>query len=96
MARAVAQRLTEQWPHPVIVENKPGGNTFIAAEFVAKSPPDGYTLIVAAVGTLAVNPNVYAKLPYDPTRDYAPVIKLADLPLILVVPPTRRIGASPT
>jgi hypothetical protein len=48
-----------------------GGNVYRGGEFVAKSPPDGYTLIVAAVGTLAVNLNVYAKLPYDPTRDYA-------------------------
>jgi tripartite-type tricarboxylate transporter receptor subunit TctC len=88
VARAIAQRLTERWPHPVIVENRPGGNTFIAAEAVAKAAPDGYTLIVAAVGTLAVNPNVYARLPYDPARDYAPITKLADLPLMLVVAPS--------
>jgi tripartite-type tricarboxylate transporter receptor subunit TctC len=95
VARAIAQRLSEQWPHPVIVENRPGGNTFIAAELVAKAAPDGYTLIVAAVGTLAVNPNVYAKLPYDPVKDFTPVAKLADLPLILVVSPNspwRSVG----
>jgi tripartite-type tricarboxylate transporter receptor subunit TctC len=87
VARAIAQRLAAQWGQPVIVENKPGANTFIAAELVAKSPADGYTLLVAAVGTLAVNPNLYPTMPFDVNRDFAPIAKLADLPLILVVNP---------
>ena len=91
VARAIAQRLLTLWSQPVIVDNKPGGNTFIAAEATARAPADGYTLLIAAVGTLAVNPALYAKLPYDVSRDYAPIAKLADLPLILVVPPDSPI-----
>ena len=91
VARAIAQRLLAAWSQPVIVDNRPGGNTFIAAEATARAPADGYTLLVAAVGTLAVNPALYAKLPYDVSRDYAPIAKLADLPLILVVPPNSPI-----
>ncbi len=91
VARAIALRLGVLWPQPVIVDNRPGGNTFIAAEAVAKAPADGYTLLVAAVGTLALNPALYPKLPYDVNRDYAPITKLADLPLMLVVPPDSPI-----
>lgn len=91
VARAIAQRLTVQWSQSVIVDNRPGGNTFIAAEAVANAPADGYTLLVAAVGTLAVNPALYPKLPYDVVRDYAPISKIADLPLMLVVPPDSKL-----
>jgi tripartite-type tricarboxylate transporter receptor subunit TctC len=91
MSRAIAQEMRDSWKQPVIVENKPGGNSFIATELVAKSPPDGYTLLVAFFGTLAVNPSLYEKLPYDPVKDFAPITTIATLPLMLVVNPDSPI-----
>src|ERR1700687_4207334 len=73
VTRAVAQRLSPMWNQPVIIENKPGANTNIAAGDVAKAPADGYTLLSTAESTFAVNPYVYATLPFDPLKDYVPV-----------------------
>lgn len=86
--RMIGQRLNEAWKQPVLVDNRPGGNTMIGAEIVAKASPDGYTLFIAFVGTLAINPSLYKKLPYDPLKDFAPVAMIATLPLILVVTPS--------
>jgi tripartite-type tricarboxylate transporter receptor subunit TctC len=91
MSRAIAQELRDSWHQPVIVENRPGGNSFIATEAVAKAPPDGYTVLVAFFGTLAVNPSLYDKLPYDPVKDFAPITTIATLPLMLVVNPASPI-----
>jgi tripartite-type tricarboxylate transporter receptor subunit TctC len=88
LARLIGLRLNEAWKQPVIVDNRPGGNTIIGAELVARAQPDGYTLLVTYVGTLAINPVLYQKLPYDTLRDFAPITMIATLPLILVVTPS--------
>jgi tripartite-type tricarboxylate transporter receptor subunit TctC len=85
IARVVGQKLSENLGQPVIIENKPGGGAIVATEYVAKSAPDGYTLLVGASGAMAINPAVYAKLPYDPIRDFVAVSELGSFPLILIV-----------
>jgi tripartite-type tricarboxylate transporter receptor subunit TctC len=85
IARIVGQKLSESFGQPVIIENKPGGGAIVATEYVAKSPPDGYTLLVGASGAMAINPAVYAKLPYDSVRDFVAVSELGSFPLILIV-----------
>ena len=74
-ARLLANRLQEVWGHPVVVENKPGAGGTIGADLVAKSPPDGYTLLLGTIGTLAINPAVFPNQPYDVLRDFQPVTK---------------------
>lgn len=86
LARALAQRLSETWGQQVLVVNKPGANTAIGAEYVAKSAPDGYTLLMIETA-LVINPSLYAKLPYDPFRDFAPVTGLVAVSQALVVNP---------
>src|SRR5256885_7726181 len=73
LARAVGQKLQAEWGQAVVVENKPGATGNIGADFVAKSPPDGYTLLVADIGSLAIAPSVVHALPVDPVKDFAPV-----------------------
>lgn len=85
IARIVAARLQESLGQSVLVDNKPGAQSIVAAELVAKAPADGYTLLVAPSGPMTINPAVYAKLPYAPERDFAPVSLLAEFPLLLVV-----------
>ena len=85
VARIVAQKLGERWKQQVIVENKPGANSNIAADYVAKAAPDGYTLLVTDNSTTAINPFLYAKLSYDPERDLVPVAMVARAPLFLAV-----------
>src|SRR5882724_11837305 len=72
MARIVAQRLTEAWGQPVVVDNRPGGNYAVGAQAVAKSPPDGLTLLVAPDSTVTANPHLFSKLPYDPLKELTP------------------------
>ena len=88
LGRAVAQALADAWGQQVLVDNKPGAGGTIGCEAAAKAPPDGYTLLMGHIGTLAVNPGLYAKLPYDPVRDFAPVTLFAMVPNILVVRPS--------
>ena len=76
IARILGQKFSEHWGKPVVIENRAGGNTAIGAELVAKSPPDGYTLLVAMDVTMVMNPLVLANLPYDPLKDFAPVTLL--------------------
>lgn len=76
VARIVGQKMSEHWREPVVIENRAGGNTAIGAELVAKSPPDGYTLLVAMDVTMVMNPLVMKNLPYEPLRDLAPVTLL--------------------
>jgi len=83
--RLIAQRLSEMWGQAVVVENKPGAGGNIGADFVAKSPPDGYTILLGALSTHAVNPNLYAKMPYDAVKDFAPITLIAITPNVLVV-----------
>ena len=88
VTRAVAQRLGPLWNQPVVIENKAGANTNIAAEAVAKMPPDGHALLSTAEATFAVNPHVYGKLPFDPVRDFVPVSGLGIIHQVLVVHPS--------
>jgi tripartite-type tricarboxylate transporter receptor subunit TctC len=90
IARIFGQKLSESLGQPVIIENKPGGGAIVATEYVAKSAPDGYTLLVGASG-MAINPAVYARLPYDSVRDFIAVSELASFPLILIVNPSSPI-----
>lgn len=85
IARIIAAKLQEKLGQPVLVDNKPGAQSIVAAELVAKAAPDGYTLLVAPSGPLTINPAVYAKLPYAPEHDFAPVSLLAEFPLLLAV-----------
>ena len=87
LARGIAQELGREWPQPVVVENRPGANTIIAAEATAKSPADGYTLLMANDPTLSSNQYLYSRLPYDPVKDFTPVINVAETPEILVAGP---------
>jgi len=88
LARAVGQKLQEKWGQPVVVENKPGATGNIGADFVAKSPPDGYTMLVADIGSLAIAPSVVKELPFEPVKDFAPVVMVAYSPHLLVVHPS--------
>jgi tripartite-type tricarboxylate transporter receptor subunit TctC len=85
IARMVATHLHDRLGQPFVVENKPGAQSIVAAELVAKAAPDGYTLLVAPSGPMTVNPAVYPKLPYAPEKDFAPVSLLAEFPLLLAV-----------
>jgi tripartite-type tricarboxylate transporter receptor subunit TctC len=87
LARAVGQKLNEAWGQPVIVETRAGAAGNIGIEHVAKAPADGYTLLVMPTGNAVVNPHLYAKLPYDTFRDFAPVTLLATVENVLVVHP---------
>jgi tripartite-type tricarboxylate transporter receptor subunit TctC len=91
MARGIGARLTENWGQPVVVDNRPGAGGNIGADFVAKSAPDGYTLLMGAVATHAINPSLYAKMPYDPVKDFAPVALVAVVPNVLVVHPSLAV-----
>jgi tripartite-type tricarboxylate transporter receptor subunit TctC len=84
IARVFGQKLSENLGQAVIVENKPGGGAINAAEYVAKAPPDGYTILVGATG-MAINHALYKKLPYDSVRDFVAVSELCSFPLIMVV-----------
>jgi len=95
LARAVAEQLGRALGQPVVVENKPGGNTIVAAEHVAKSPADGYTLFMGSSASLAVNPLLYSQLPYDPKADFAGISMLAASPLVLVVPQELPVKSVP-
>jgi len=88
IARPLAQKLTENLGQQVIVDNRGGAGGNIGMEFVAKSAPDGYTLVVGLTAQLAVNPSLFPKLPYDPLRDFAPITLLGDQPYLLVVHPS--------
>src|SRR6516165_9564793 len=91
MARIVAQRLTEAWGQPVVVDNRPGGNYAVGAQAVAKSPPDGLTLLVAPDSTVTANPHLFSKLPYDPVKDLTPIIVLCRITPVLVINPSLAV-----
>jgi tripartite-type tricarboxylate transporter receptor subunit TctC len=87
MARQIGDKLAKSWGQPVVVENKPGANTILAAETVAKSAPDGTTILMTTDATFSINPHLYAKLPYDGQRDFEPVTMLVLLQQMLVANP---------
>lgn len=90
-ARSLAQKMGETMGQSIVVENKPGANGALGTEAVAKSAPDGYTLLVTDRGSLAVNPHLYAKLGYDPLRDFAFVGIATDGPYVLVANPSLNV-----
>ena len=90
LARALAIPLTRQLGQQVIVENKPGAGTTIAADFIAKSPPDGYTIWLQDITTHAINVALYSKLPYDSVKDFSYIAMVASTPLMLVVHPSTQ------
>ena len=94
IARVFGQKLSESLGQPVIVENKPGGGAIVATEYVAKSAPDGYTLLMSASG-ISINPAVYAKLPYDAVKDFVAVSELASFPLIMIVNASSPVKSVP-
>src|SRR3954466_12044180 len=85
IARLVGSKLAQSLGQPMVVENRAGASGTIAAEAVAKAPPDGYTLLQNSITTHGIGPHLFDKLPYDPVKDFAPVCGLALLPLIMAV-----------
>ena len=94
VARPMAMRLSEAWGVPVVVDNRTGTGGGVAAELVAKAPPDGYALLIGATGNVVVNTFLYAKLPYDPQRAFAPVTLAATAGLMLVAHPSIPIRSA--
>jgi len=86
-ARIVAQKLGAKWGQTVVVENKGGAAGMIGADLVAKARPDGYTILMGNIGTQAINPSLYKKMPYDPDAAFAPISLVAELPLAMMVNP---------
>ena len=86
-ARIVAEQLAKKWGQPVLVDNKGGAAGQIGADVVAKARPDGYTILMGNIGTQAINPSLYPKMPYDPDKAFAPIALVAELPLAMMVNP---------
>ena len=95
LARLLADRIGRDLGQPVVVENRSGAGGVVGCEYVAHAPADGYTLLFGNLGPLALNPALYAKLPYDPERDFAPIARVAQFPLLLVVPTTLEVTSFP-
>src|SRR5438552_13835540 len=93
LAREVGQRLSMTLGQPVVIDNRPGAAGNIGADLVAKSAPDGYTLLMGTVGTHAINASLYAKMPYDHVKDFAPIILVAGVPNVLVVNPSLPVNS---
>ena len=93
LARQIGPKLTEAWGQPVIVENKPGANGNVGADFVAKSAPDAYTLLLTDVGGLVISASVYPKLPFDPSKDFSPVVMVSYSPHVLAVHPSVPVAS---
>jgi tripartite-type tricarboxylate transporter receptor subunit TctC len=91
LARQIGPKLTETWGQPVIVENKPGANGNVGADFVAKSAPDGYTLLLTDLGGLVISASVYPKLPFNPAQDFTPVVMVSYSPHVLAVNPAVQV-----
>ena len=87
LARAVAQKLGDSLKQQFVIDNKPGAGGNLGTEFAVRAPADGYTLIVNSVGPMAVNKTLFKNLPYDPLADLVPIVQIADVPNVLVVPP---------
>jgi tripartite-type tricarboxylate transporter receptor subunit TctC len=87
LARSIGAELNKAWGQPVVIDNVPGAGGSLGADRVAKAPADGYTLLMGHIGTLAVTPSIYPKLPYDPVKSFAPVAWVARVPNVLVVNP---------
>ena len=94
-ARVLAQKVQDAWGQPVVVENKPGAGGNIGADLVAKSPPDGYTLVMGSIGTHAVNPHLVKSMPYDAQKDFVPIAHVLDAEGLLVVNPSLPVKTVP-
>jgi tripartite-type tricarboxylate transporter receptor subunit TctC len=94
VSRAIAQKLTEAWGQTVVVDNRPGAGGNIGADLVAKAAPDGYTVVMGALSTHAVNPSLYPKMPYDAAKDFAPISLVAVTPNVLVVNPSLPVATA--
>ena len=88
LARAIGPKLTEARGQPVVVENKTGANGNVGAEYVARSAPDGYTMLLSDVGAIAINPSVYPNMPFDPVKDFSPIVMVSYSPHVLAVHPS--------
>ena len=91
MARTVGQKLSEAFGQQVVIDNRGGAGGNIGAEIAARAAPDGYTLFLGGTGSHGTNPNLHAKLPYDPVKDFAPISLIASAPLLVVVPPSLPV-----
>src|SRR5712672_3565880 len=88
LARQIGPKLSDTWGQPVVIENKAGANGNVGADFVAKSAPDGYTLLLTDLGGLVISASVYPKLPFDPSKDFSPVVMVSYSPHVLAVHPS--------
>ena len=95
LARMLGERLSRDLGQPVVVENRSGAGGGVGSELAARAAPDGYTLLFGNLGPIALNPTLYARLPYDPEKDFAPIGRVADFPLILVVPASLDVTSVP-
>src|SRR5205814_4556160 len=88
LARQIGRKVSEAWGQAVVVENKPGANGNVGADFVAKSAPDGYTLLLTDLGGLVISASVYPQLPFNPSKDFSPVVMVSYSPHVLAVHPS--------
>jgi tripartite-type tricarboxylate transporter receptor subunit TctC len=93
MARTLAQRLSERFKQPFMIENRPGAGGNLGTEMAVRAPADGYTLIVNSVGPMAVNPTLYKGLTYNPLTDLVPIAQISDVPNVLVVHPSLKVAS---
>ena len=93
LARQISPKMTEAWGQPVIVENRTGANGNVGADHVAKSAPDGYTMLLADIGALCISPSVFPHLPFDPTKDFSPVVMVSYSPHVLAVHPSVPVNS---
>jgi tripartite-type tricarboxylate transporter receptor subunit TctC len=93
LGRLVAQKLSESLAQQVIVDNRPGAGGNIGSEIVAKAAPDGYTLLLGSVSTHGINPSLYARMPYDAVKDFAPITQISEMPNILLVNPSLAVSS---
>jgi tripartite-type tricarboxylate transporter receptor subunit TctC len=91
LARQIGPKLTDAWGQPVIIENRTGANGNVGADWVAKSAPDGYTLLITDLGGLVISPSVYPKLPFNPSQDFTPVVMVSYSPHVLAVNPEVQV-----
>jgi tripartite-type tricarboxylate transporter receptor subunit TctC len=92
LARQIGPKLTEAWNQPVVIENRAGANGNVGAEFVAKSTPDGYTLLLTDLGGLVISASVYPKLPFNPSKDFSPIVMVSYSPHVLAVHPSVPVA----
>src|SRR5438270_9928065 len=92
VARTVGQKLTEAWGQQVVIDNRSGANGVVGSEIVAKSAPDGYTLLIGTTGTHGINASLYPKLPYDTINDFAPIARIGISSYVLVAHPSLPVS----